>query len=841
MRGLLEDLKHALRVYRRTPGASLMVVVVLAIGMAFVAAFLSLYSDLILRPEPGFERKGGRIVSVGSSDGRSAGGLPLELLERMAEEVSTLDALAGAMPQQFLLGPERESFRGELVTRRFFSGLRPEMALGRGFTEAEHESEAEPVVVISWRLWQEQFEGRADVIGETLEITSEASRAVMISVPAQPGSAAASPAAQEPAVTRFSIVGVMGRQFTGTLPAGEPAFEARFWMPVERGLSLSFPDSAGPLVATMTRSLVVRGIGRLNPDASIAAVANELSVRFADEQYLQQRAGMQYEVIDRIVQNIFTQRATQRQLQLFLGASMLLALVAAANVSLFLLARAPGRRRELGIRMSVGAPVRRLARQLASEAAVLVVAAAVLGIALSSWLAQFLRGLPFLRQAQWYDVTLLDWRVLGLVGVFLLALTLLVSLAPILGLRRLGIAASSRQVSARATVAQRIAGTAQIAVAGVLGGAALAFAWHLIALLVEYPGYRTDLVAVAYRVTLPSGPIMIGADGQIPGVVDATRRREAFAAIPGVTEVSLATSAPGMPGSSPQGMLPDPSNPATRVPFFTLTIDPAYVELLGLRMLPGGRDLRDSEPGSVLVNQTFARRFYGREDVVGELVPGAGMAGSRGQSSQIVGVLQDLSYSHPLADVNPSIFSLASSLNFGGIVLARSELPLEALRKPFEDVARSLDLSLNGAVTSLAEARSRMLAPDRARGLLTIGTAALVVLLAAFGFYGTQRYLVAAGRREYAIRASLGAGPRALGWLVFRRGLLLGLPGLLLGLPLAFVLVAWLRDDYVSRNVPPVLVTLLVALLLVLLLLAASLGPARLARRTQPAPLLRED
>lgn len=840
MRGLVEDLKHALRVYRRTPGASLMVVVVLAIGMAFVAAFLSLYSDLILRPEPGFERKGGRIVSVGTSDGRNASGLPLELLERMAEEVSTLDALAGVMPQQFLLGPEREPSRGELVTRLFFSGLRPEMALGRGFTEAEHEPEAEPVLVISWRLWQEQFEGRSDVIGETLEITSEVSRSIS-SVQAQPGSGAASPDAQEPAVTRFRIVGVMERQFTGTLPAGEPGFEARFWMPIERGLSLSYPDSAGPLAATIRRSLGVRGIGRLHPDASIAGVANELSARFSDESYLQQRAGMQYEVIDRIVQNIFTQRATQRQLQLFLGASVLLALVAAANVSLFLLARAPGRRRELGIRMSVGAPVRRLARQLASEAAVLVVAAAVLGIALSSWLAQFLRGLPFLRQAQWYDVTLLDGRVLGLVGVFLLALTLLVSLAPILGLRRMGIAASSRQVSARATVAQRIAGTAQIAVAGVLGGAALAFAWHLIALLVEYPGYRTDLVAVAYRVILPSGPIMIGSDGQIAGVVDASRRREAFAAIPGVTEVSLATSAPGMPGSSSQGMLPDPSNPATRIPFFTLTIDPAYVELLGLRMLPGGRDLRDSEPGSVLVNQTFANRFFGREDVVGELAPGSGMAGARGRSSQIVGVLQDLSYSHPLADVNPSIFTLASGLNFGGIVLARSELPLEALRKPFEDVAGSLDLTLNGEVTSLAEARSRMLAPDRARGLLTIGTAALVVVLAAFGFYGTQRYLVAAGRREYAIRASLGAGPRALGWLVFRRGLRLGLPGLLLGLPLAFVLVAWLRDDYVSRNVSPLLVTLLVALLLVALLLAASLGPARLARRTQPAPLLRED
>jgi ABC-type lipoprotein release transport system permease subunit len=100
---------------------------------------------------------------------------------------------------------------------------------------------------------------------------------------------------------------------------------------------------------------------------------------------------------------------------------------------------------------------------------------------------------------------------------------------------------------------------------------------------------------------------------------------------------------------------------------------------------------------------------------------------------------------------------------------------------------------------------------------------------------------VTAGRREYAIRASLGAGPRALGRLVLWRGLSLGLPGLVLGTLLSFLTVAWLRDDFVSRNVLASVVTLAVFVGLVLLLIAASLGPARQARRTQPAPLLRED
>jgi ABC-type antimicrobial peptide transport system permease subunit len=130
---------------------------------------------------------------------------------------------------------------------------------------------------------------------------------------------------------------------------------------------------------------------------------------------------------------------------------------------------------------------------------------------------------------------------------------------------------------------------------------------------------------------------------------------------------------------------------------------------------------------------------------------------------------------------------------------------------------------------------------DRARGFLTMASALLVVFLAAIGFYGMQRYLVAAGRREFAIRASLGAGPRALGKLVVGRGVLLGLPGVVVGGLLAFIVVAYLRGDVISSDISPAVVAAFTVLGLVLLILAASVGPSREARRTQPAPLLRED
>jgi ABC-type antimicrobial peptide transport system permease subunit len=181
-----------------------------------------------------------------------------------------------------------------------------------------------------------------------------------------------------------------------------------------------------------------------------------------------------------------------------------------------------------------------------------------------------------------------------------------------------------------------------------------------------------------------------------------------------------------------------------------------------------------------------------------------------------------------------------SAFNMRGII--ESRLPQAELQRQLQAKIDSGELEL-GQLTlrPLGDIRDQLLAPDLARSLLTIGTASLVVLLAAFGFYGTQRYLVTAGRREYAIRASLGAGPTALGRLVFRRGLMLSLPGLATGALLAFIVVAWLRDGFISDDVGPGMVVLGVVVGLSCLLVIASLGPARQARRTQPAPLLRED
>src|SRR5690606_31590614 len=186
------------------------------------------------------------------------------------------------------------------------------------------------------------------------------------------------------------------------------------------------------------------------------------------------------------------------------------------------------------------------------------------------------------------------------------------------------------------------------------------------------------------------------------------------------------------------------------------------------------------------------RLLFGRDDVVGERIPGNRRWNAEG--AEIVGVLENLPFEHPAAPVKPRVFSAAGGLT----AVVETTMTAADLRQAFDRLiaAGVIDAQISG-IQPLDALRKELLAPDRARGFLTIATAALVVVLAAFGLYGTQRYLVAAGRREYAIRAALGAGPKAIGRLVVWRSWLLGLPGLVMGGLFAFIVVAWLRDDFV--------------------------------------------
>jgi putative ABC transport system permease protein len=825
MKGLLADLRHAARLYLQTPVTSALAVLLVAAAMAIVTAFLSLFSDLALKPRPGFD--GSRdIVTVGQSDGRRFNSVSFNFIERVNEEAANVESMAGVMTtQQYIERPGREPepISTELVTREYFPLARPRMQVGRAFASEDHAQDAEPVAILSNAFWRREFNGRENVLGETLTISG-------------PNFVLRSPdgeARGRDQVQTYRIVGVLAPEIDGTIRDG-----TRVWMPYEQAAQVIF----GGVGSSYLGFPFLTGLAQPAPGASANAIRAELRGRFGDAGFeLGLQPEFRLDAIRGMVSDVNQQRDALRQVRLFLAGSVLLALVAASNVSLFLLSRAPGRRRELSIRMAVGAPLRRLARQLFTESSLLVVAATLLGVLGSVWMTVFIRGLAFLRQAQFRNVTPFDWRVLGLVAALMLVLTVLVSLAPIVGLKKLGIAAGSRSITARAGWGQRLAGTAQVVAATVIGAAALAFIWYLVALAAADRGFSAPGVYLVNVMPPQSGlpPFDTPEDALL---AEREHRREVIAALPGVQEVGFASSVPGQPRLMMRMQLTPPEAPDDRFAATIQTADTAFFDLLGVELLDG-QTLDGADRNAVVINATLARRLWGRTDVAGEVIPfGAAPPGVEPPRWRIAGVIEDIAYGHPSIEADPMAYRLVAATTALEWVLIRSDATAADLQRELERKIDEGELDFQiGSVRLVEDLWTGTLAPDRARTTLTTVAALLVVVLAAFGFYGTQRYLVTAGRREYAILAALGAGPRALGRLVFRRGLWQGVPGLVAGGLLAFSLVAWMRDDFVSRAVSPAAGTVAVVIGMAALLLGATLGPARLVRRTEPAPLLREE
>jgi putative ABC transport system permease protein len=824
MQGLRADIVHALRHYLTTPASSAIAVAVLAAAMAVLAAFLAIWSQLALSGHPGFERSR-ELVTIARNDGRRMIGVTYGFIDRAAQEMSTVEALAGAISigQTLERDGDEEQFATELVTAGFFPSLTPRIALGRPFDATDHQPDAAPVVVVSDRFWREQLGGRADALGRTLRIRGP-------NVTLRTGNAVSSPGEL---VREYRVVGVMAAGMTGTF-----AQNIAIWMAFEPTVEAFFPEVGG-LEALRQGMVTVPAIARPARGASTAAIRTELRGRFADTTDIGMPPfpGATLDAVSGVVFDLIRRREQLTQLTLFLAGSVLLALVAACNVSLFLLSRAPGRQRELAIRMAVGAPLKRLARQLVTEAGVLVIAATTLGLVLALWITALIVELELLPVGVGADGSPFDWRVLAIVGGAALAITALVSLAPVAGLKRLGIAGGSRSVTARAGWTQRIAGTLQLCIAAMISGAALAFLWYLTEITRQDRGFdAANLLVVTMFPENPPGP----AQTPEPFLQEREHRRALIAALPGVEDVGFSTSVPGQWRQMWTMQLAPPDQPDDTFPVAMQSADANFLPLLNARPL-AGRLLEASDRSEIVVNETLARRTWGRVDVVGEILPMAG-APPNAPRWEVVGVIRDLAYHHPSEEQEPVGYQLASQLAAFEWAVVRTRRSVADFRREFQRLIDDREIAVQGVgIRPLDETWGQMIAADRARTRFTVAIALLVVTLAGFGYFGTQRFLVAAGRREYAILAALGAGPRALVRLVLARGLALGAPGLVLGALLAFITVAWLRGDFVSLSVSPFAITTLVVLAIAALLIISSIGPARQVRRTPPAPLLRQE
>lgn len=816
MQGLLWDLRHALRLQRATPVSSIAAVLVLALAFAFVCVFLSLWSELALKPHRGFE-SADRLLSIGQYKGDRMLPVNTDFIDDVRDGVAGLDALAGVMlvHQEVSIDSESEFVASELVTRDYFPRLRPRLLLGRGFDAADHEASAERVVVLSHRYWRQRFAGRNDVLGRDLTIRGAGWAAAF-------GADGAG----------YRIIGVMAPELPATFDG-----DTAFWLPFERGIRDQFPGMPGDF----GRMATLLTVGLRAEGVAVEAIRSVLGQRYADGAAadLGLRPDYALDVVPGVVRDIGSHLDALRHVRLALASMLLVMIVAACNLSLFLLAQAPRRRKELGIRMAVGAPMRRIARQLATESVLLTGIAAVIGILLSLWLTGTIGSLAVFRQVRLDQASPLDGWVMayGIIGMLLLAL--LLSVAPIVMARRSGIAASSRDDGGDGAQWQRLAGATQVAVATVLACVALAIGWHLYRLAQLDRGFDDRNVIV-----LDAASVGFGSEQGWEGLSTyRDYRRRIIESIPGVEQVAFASPLPGQRINFATS-LPSRIGEPRPVRAIVVSADSALPSLLGMRLLQG-RFLRPDEPQAVLVNQALAMQVWGRLEVTGEVfeLPALRSLKPDGDISvTVAGVLEDAVFAHPSQPVEPMVFTPLSPTADMDAVVLKTGLGIAALREALQlNIDHGgLDVLVN-RLQRLEDIWSDLMAADRARTLMAALSALLVLVLSVIGFYGTLLYLVSAGRREYAVRAAMGAGPSLIRRLVIRRGLRIAAPGLVIGAVAGFAALGALRGGLIAHSTQPAVVVAAVVAVLLLVVVVTSALPARRAARVLPAQTLRDD
>lgn len=818
MLGWIWDVRHALRLQWSTPVSSAMAIMVLALAFAFMCVFLSLWNELALKPHRGFD-SAGRLVSIGQYKGDRVLPLNLDLIKDARETIAGLDALAGvaSMHQEVVVDEEPAFVATELVTRDYFPGLRPRLSLGRGFDASDHDEQAERVVILSHDYWQRQFGGRNDVLGHALTIEG-------------PGWSSGADRSGDQALHR--IIGVMAPELPGT-----HTIDTALWLPFERSIRDVFPGIPGDF----GRAAMLLTVGRLADGTAVDSIRDDLMRRYPDSVAADfgLRPDYSLDAVSGVVRDIGSHLDALRHVRLALASMLLVMVVAACNLSLFLLAQAPRRRKELGIRLAVGAPMRRIARQLATESALLTVVAAVIGVVLSLSLTGVMSGLAVFQHVRLEQASPLDWRVISVGFAGMLMLALLVSIAPIAMARRSNIAASSRDDGGDGARWQRLAGAAQVAVATVLACVALAIGWHLHRLGQIERGFDDRDVFIVD--VSGSG---FGSEHGWEGLTTAREyRRRIIESIPGVERVAFGSPLPGQPITFATSLLAQTGEPRP-VRAVVVSADAAYPEILAMRLVQGRFPSAD-DPRSVLVNETLAMEVWGRVDVTGNVIPLPAMRSVSADgdlSVTVSGVVGDVVFAHPSQPVEPTIFMPLSPTAEMDSVILKTRLSMADLRQTLQTNIDhgGLDVRVN-RVERLDAVWRDVMAADRARTLVAGVSALLVLVLSVIGFYGTLLYLVSSGRREYAVRAAMGAGPSIVQRMVIQRGLQIAAPGIAVGAIGGFAAVGSLRGELIAHSIQPLAIVAAVVVLLCLVVVVTSAMPARRASRALPAQVLREE
>ncbi len=804
---LLQDLKYSARLLIKTPSVTAIAILALALGIGVNTAIFSVVNTMILKPLP--YENADRLMFLRESRTeipRLSVAYP-NYLDWRAESQS-FEQMAIVRGQTYSLTGNRDPVRlmGAHVSSNMFSMLGAQPFAGRTFEPEDDHPGATPVAVLSYGLWQSRFGGDASILGQTLSLNG----------------------------LTYTVIGMMPRDFKWFLHSQTP----EIWTPIGLWAETDMLRERG------NRS-GMNVIARLNNDVTIEQAEADLALIAArlEEQYPETNTGSGISMTplhERVVGDART------PLMILLGAVGLVMLIACANVANLLLARAAGRRKEIAVRVAMGAGRWRMVRQLLTESVVLALTGGIVGVFLATFTIDLLGALsPANMNMPRIDEVGIDVTVLGFTAILALATGVIFGLAPALTSSRPDLTNTLKE-SARGSTGGggRVRGSlvvAEVALALVLligAGLLIKSFWRLTS---ASPGFNPDNVLTAQVVL--TGSSYPDEDARRAFYHTLLERAQS---LPGVRTAGIINPLPvSFTGWQAQFMIE--GRPRPRSGEFPSTewmqISPGYFQTMEIPLLRGRAftefDRHDTQK-VVIIDEAFAGRHFPNEDPIGhQLAFGdpdnpmwreiTGVVGH----IKLKGVAEEAGIEMYMPYEQASYAPLTMILRTGG---GDPQGVLANLRDEMQAIDPDLPLY---NIRMMDELLENTVSVHRTATVLLTVFAVLALVLAAVGIYGVTSYTVSQRTHEIGIRIALGAQQTNVLGLVIRQGMTLVLAGLAIGVAASFGMTR-LMGSLLFGVEPTDPVTFgIIPFILAMVALAASTIPARRASRLDPLTALR--
>jgi predicted permease len=811
---LRQDIRYAIRALGRSPLFALVSVLSIAIGVGATTAIVTLANTLLLRPPPGVGHPE-RVVTVGSTrDGRGFDNFSYPNFIDYRASARSLSALAAMRvdPQAVsLAGPSGgEPIQMSATSGNFFEVLEAHPALGRFFTMDEDRAPgASPVVVLSHRFWNRRFQADSSIVGKPIVLNG----------------------------SPFTVVGVAAERFQGPF-----VLAPDLWVPLTASSLLGLPRD----IFESRRSVWIMGIGRLAPNVGLGEAQAELSAIAARlaQQYRNENEGRGLAVMAASLFPGDMRGMIAAFMAMLMVVAGLVLVIASTNVAGMLLARASARRREIAVRLALGASRGQLVVQLVAESLLVFVAAGAASLLLARWLVSGLMALVPRLPVQLVIDPQLDWRVLTFALLVSLVTGLLAGVVPALQSTRPDLVPALKSDTGGTATRQRLRLRSGLLVAQIAFSMLLLVVGGLFARTLTHarsidPGFD------------PRGVSIASLDLELANYDSASGRRvaatllERARAIPGVRSASLSTMLPldgGGLGLGPirvAGREPPAGQDGWREDWNVVT--PGYFATMGIPLVRG-RDFAETDregAGDVaILNEAFAAALFPGQDAVGRTVTN----GDRVVT--IIGVARNAKY-RTLGERPRNFIYVPLAQRYMGrtnlLVKTTTGAALSVvapIRRLVQDVDARLPILREH---TMEEQTATALFPQRVALYVSGALGTVALLLALLGIYGVTAFTVTQRTREIGVRVALGAQRSHVLGLVLRQGVVLAAVGVVVGSLAAFGATRLIGN--LLYGVPPTDVIAFggAALALAVAAVVASWIPARRAARVDPSIALRSE